>query len=297
MARAAAESLLGADAAAMSMLEAEEAVDVFLDHQGRETPSGIGQRNRARRRARARREQVNDLDNWVEAVDPQSGEAYWYNRLTRVSAWERPTQRADGGGRTDQLVRPTKTEYEGFRGFPGVKPVKPPRDRNAVGGCVGWLVTISAAALIASGLAAVLYMVWMLNFLPRQLPPPGAMLVGAMTALLQIALVKCGIRSWVAAAFVIVGAWCVPSQSLHRCDVIPFCLLAFAELRLRAPHNYWLLQEHVRYSWRARRRYPSVYEYTCVKVSISRLNAESFQLSLSEFLPDGCRQSMHRPKM
>eukprot|EP01052_Picozoa_sp_SAG31_P007034 SAG31_NODE_330_length_17593_cov_4.817891_29_plen_235_part_00 len=208
MARAAAESILGVEAAIISEAEAEECVDAFLDRQARNDPyGGIGQRNRAQRRARARREQVNDAGNWVEAFDTQSGKKYWYNRLTRVSAWEPPSKQPDGTN--GHLVRPTVTEYEGFRGFPGVKHVGPRGRQKAQGSCIALVVALLGGALVICGIGALLFLFWMLNVLPRQLPPAAAMIVGFAIALLHAGLVMCGLRSWVAAVFVLFGAWCV----------------------------------------------------------------------------------------
>lgn len=98
-------------------------------------------------------------------------------------------------------------QYEGFRGFPGVKPVIQRPAAASRAGCASWVASLSAAAVLASGLAALLYTLWLLGLFTMQLPPPGALFVGGSAALAQIALARLGFRSWTAAALVVFGMW------------------------------------------------------------------------------------------
>jgi hypothetical protein len=198
LARAAVEALGGPQPAAVTEEEARDAVDWYLDWQAAQQDSGdIGRRNREQRRTRARHEEVNSSDNWVQTVDQASGQPYWYNKLTRASTWERPSRRE-----AKPTVRPVKTEYEGFRGFPGVKPVaKAPRTPRS--GLCGMLIWAAAAAVLASGGVAMTYLLWMLDLLPTKPPPAATVVVGASTAMMQIVLMRCGCKTWLAAVAVI----------------------------------------------------------------------------------------------
>jgi hypothetical protein len=156
----------GAVTAAVLSFEGFRAVD-----QGK-----IRRRNRRERRQRAWEEAINHEDNWFSTVDPTSGSTYWYNRLTQVTSWEKPSAAEEGGhrgraaaaGARRRLARPLSATHAKFEGFPGMKPLPRkqarPHPRGWYRHCVSLsalCVCLSAMLLVAVCATIVIYVAWL----------------------------------------------------------------------------------------------------------------------------------------
>ena len=152
--------------------EVLDCVDRFEDE--REIDTGeIRRRNRRTRRAAAWDEQVNHSENWMATVDPASGRTYYYNRLTRVTQWERPQSPSAPSDRSGPgLARPLKATHPGMAAFPGMKPAVPRPKTAGKGRLYGLCVWLSAVVVLCACGAAASLAVWLLGLWPDTTPRP-----------------------------------------------------------------------------------------------------------------------------